>query len=76
MEDIVGASVDEANNYDRKRYNDNNDESVELRCVEMNKLQYYAPVSTAVAGMEFEVKKELDLVEMMTQVNEVNSMMK
>lgn len=79
MEDIVGASVDEANNYDRKRYNNNNDESVELRCVEMDKLQYYGPVSTATAaagGMEFEVKKELDLVEMMSQVNEVNSMMK
>ena len=74
MEDIAGASVDDANNYDRKRYNDN-EESVEFRRVEMEKSQYYAPVSTAgmVAGMEFEVKKELDLVEMMIQVNEVNN---
>lgn len=65
VEDIAGAAVDDANNYDRKRYNDNDGESVE-----MEKLQYYAPVCMA-AEMEFEVKKELDLVEMMSQVNEV-----
>ncbi|XP_038879249.1 transcription factor MYB98-like [Benincasa hispida] len=78
MEDIVAASVDEANNYDRERYNDN-EELAEFCRVEMEKLQYYAPLSmaaTAATAKEFEVKKELDLVEMMTQVNEINNMMK
>lgn len=49
MEDIVGASVDEANNYDRKLYNEN-EESVDFRCVEVEKLQYCAPVSAAAAA--------------------------
>lgn len=83
MEDIAGASVDDANNYDRERPNAAV-ESVDYHQrskVEMQKLQYCdsyvgetAAPAPAAAGMEFEVKKELDLVEMMTRVNEVNKM--
>ena len=75
MENIAAASADDANNYDRKRYH-GNEELVEFHQrsnVEMEKLQNCSPVKTA-AAMEFEVTKELDLVEMMSQVNEVNKM--
>ncbi|XP_022926545.1 transcription factor MYB98-like [Cucurbita moschata] len=75
MENIAAASADDANNYERKRYH-GNEELVEFHQrsnVEMEKLQNCAPVKTA-AAMEFEVTKELDLVEMMSQVNEVNKM--
>ncbi|CAK9330218.1 unnamed protein product [Citrullus colocynthis] len=62
MEDIGGASVGEANNCDRKIYNDN-EETVEFRRVEVEKLQYYAPVSAAAAaGMKLEVKKKGNLL--------------